>query len=95
MGKLTIAEVEELVKKKTLSPSAAKTMEEKGLVGTRKRGSKRFLKNGKNGTKIYPQLYFSGLGKGNTYTNDMVEIKKEFATLINKYTTVKGEENND
>lgn len=95
MGKLTIAEVEELVKKKTLSPSAAKTMEEKGLVGTRKRGSRRFLKNGKNGTKIYPQLYFSGLGKGNTYTNDMVEIKKEFATLINKYTTVKGEENND
>lgn len=94
MGKLTIAEVEDLVKAKTLNPSAVRDMEEKGLVGTRKRGSRRYLKGAGNGTKIYPQLYFSGLGKGNEYTKDMIEIKKSFANLIKEYTTTKGESKN-
>mgnify|MGYP003149729613 CR=1 FL=1 len=95
MGKLTIGEVEDLKKKGVLSDTAIKGLQNKGLVGTRKRGNRKFLKNVNNGTKIYPQLYFSGLGKGNDYTKDMLEIKEKFTSLIEPYTTTKGEKKND
>ena len=42
----------------------------------------------KNGTKVFPQLYFSGFGKGNKYTNDMKELRTKFNKLIEPYTKI-------
>ena len=44
----------------------------------------------KNGAKVYPQLYFSGFGKGNKYTTDMTKLREDFNKLIQKY-TITGE----
>tara|TARA_Y100000310_G_C20527532_1_gene736808 strand:- start:689 stop:973 length:285 start_codon:yes stop_codon:yes gene_type:complete len=93
MGRLTIQEVEQMKKSGVLTDEAVKDMQDKGLVGSRKRGTRRFLKKTglNNGTKVYPQLYFSGFGKGNKYTNDMKELRNKFSKLIKPYTKTEGE----
>lgn len=93
MGKLTMKEVQDLKNAEVLNDEAIKDMQSRGLVGSRRRGMKRFLKKTglKNGTKVYPQLYFSGFGKGNTYTKDMVALRDKFNDLIKEY-TITGEE---
>ena len=45
----------------------------------------------KNGTKVYPLLYFSGFGKGGKYTTDMTNLRNEFNKLIQKYTKIQGD----
>ena len=88
MGRLTIEEVEQMKNSGVLTDEAVKDMQDKGLVGSRKRGTRRFLKKTglKNGTKVYPQLYFAGFGKGNTYTKDMIALRDKFNDLIKPYT---------
>ena len=49
------------LQKKVEHKKTVDELQTKGLVGTRKRGVKHYLKNGKS--KVYPTLYFSGLGK--------------------------------
>ena len=44
MGKITLTEAENLVKQGTLSKKAFEKMQKDGLVGTRKRGEKRYIK---------------------------------------------------
>jgi|TARA_R100000742_G_C4253528_1_gene71617 hypothetical protein len=85
MGRLTIKEVDDLKKAGVLDTKAVKELESKNLVGTRTRGSKYFFKNGKG--KVYPQLYFKGLGKKTKPSNDMVNLRQEFNKLLNKYAT--------
>mgnify|MGYP005989492883 CR=1 FL=1 len=86
MGKLTIAEVEELNKTGVLSDASVKEMQDKGLVSSRTRNEKRVVKTA-NGTFVTPQFYFQGLN-GNKYSKPMTELKDKVATLINKYTTI-------
>ena len=86
MGKLTIAEVEELSKTGVLSDASVKEMQDKGLVSSRTRNQKRVVKTA-NGTYVTPQFYFQGLN-GSEYSKPMTKLKDEVANLINKYTTI-------
>ena len=85
MGRLTIQEVEKLRKSKVLDDEAVKHLQEQNLVGTRKRGNKRYMSDG-NGGRVSPQMYFQGLGKGKKHTKDMLSLKEEWNQLVNKYT---------
>ena len=83
MGKLTIKEVDELSAAGILDKKTVDELQTKGLVGTRKRGVKHYLKNGKS--KVYPTLYFRGLGKKTKPTKDMTIFRDEFNKLLTKY----------
>ena len=83
MGRLTIKEVDDLTKAGVLDTKAIKELEKKNLVGTRNRGIKYFIKNGKG--KVYPQLYFKGLGKQTKPSKDMVNLREKFNTLLEKF----------
>ena len=83
MGRLTIKEVDDLKKAGVLDTKAVKELESKNLVGTRTRGTKYYFKNGK--VKVYPQLYFKGLGKKTKPSKDMVNLRQEFNTLLDKF----------
>ena len=85
MGRLTIKEVDDLKKAGILDSKAVKELESKNLVGARSRGAKYFFTNGKG--KVYPQLYFKGLGKKSKPSKDMVNLRQEFNKLLNKYAT--------
>ena len=93
MGRLTIDEVDKMKEAGVLTDKAVKEMQDSGLVGSRKRGTRRFMKKTglKNGTKVFPQLYFSGFGKGNPYSKDMKELRSKFSELIKPYTKTEGE----
>jgi hypothetical protein len=85
MGKLTVKEAEELKEKGILSNKAVAEMQKSGLVGTRKRGVRKYMKTA-NGSWVCPQLYFQGLNNSE-YSKRMVEFRDEFNTLLSKYTT--------
>ena len=85
MGRLTIKEVDDLKKAGILDSKAVKELESKNLVGARSRGAKYFFTNGKG--KVYPQLYFKGLGKQSKPSKDMVNLRQEFYKLLDKYAT--------
>jgi len=85
MGRLTIKEVDDLKKAGILDSKAVKELENKNLVGARSRGAKYYFNNGKG--KVYPQLYFKGLGKQSKPSKDMVNLRQEFNKLLNKYAT--------
>jgi|TARA_R100000501_G_C2595900_1_gene94449 hypothetical protein len=87
MGKLTVAEAEQLEKEGVLSSKAIKEMQNSGLVSSRKRNTRRYMKTA-NGSWVCPQLYFQGL-KGAEYSKKMVEFREKFNTLVQKYTTIK------
>tara|TARA_R110000824_G_scaffold329070_1_gene515907 strand:+ start:767 stop:1042 length:276 start_codon:yes stop_codon:yes gene_type:complete len=87
MGKLTVNEAALLQESGVLSKKAVEEMQEKGLVSTRRRNNKRYLKTA-NGTYVTPQLYFQGLA-GNKYSAKMTELKNKFNELANEYTTEK------
>ena len=87
MGKLSISEVEELRSSGILDEGAVKEMQDKGLVGVRKRGNKWFMTT-KNKKRVYPTFYFQGLGRdGANYTGRMNELKNKFAELLKQYAT--------
>ena len=85
MGKLTVKEAEELKKKGILSNRAVTEMQKSGLVGTRKRGVRKYMKTA-DGDWVCPQLYFQGLNNSK-YSKRMVEFRDEFNALLSKYTT--------
>ena len=87
MGKLTVAEAEQLKKEGVLSDVAIKEMQDSGLVSSRKRNTRRYMKTA-NGTWVCPQLYFQGLN-GNDYSKKMTEFREKFNALLNEYTTVR------
>ena len=84
MGKITVNEADALVKKGVLSNKTLKEMQTGGLVSTRRRGTKRYMKTADN-KWVTPQLYFQGFS-GGKYSNKMNEFKEEFNGLITKYT---------
>jgi hypothetical protein len=84
MGKLTIKEVDDLSAAGILDKKTVTELQTKGLVGTRKRGVKYYLKNGNKG-KVYPTLYFSGLGKKDKPNQQMKSFRDEFNKLLTKY----------
>jgi|TARA_R110000787_G_scaffold32693_2_gene86359 hypothetical protein len=85
MGRLTIKEVDDLKKAGILDSKAVKELEDKNLVGARARGIKYYFNNGED--KVYPQLYFKGLGKQSKPSKDMMNLRQEFNKLLNKYAT--------
>tara|TARA_R100000458_G_C8256943_1_gene232937 strand:- start:1203 stop:1469 length:267 start_codon:yes stop_codon:yes gene_type:complete len=85
MGKLTMKEVDDLKKANILDAKAVKELEKKNLVGTRSRAIKYYFKNGKG--KVYPQLYFKGLGKKTKPSKDMINLRHQFNQLLDKYAT--------
>jgi hypothetical protein len=85
MGKLTVAEAEQLAEQGVLSNKAIKEMQDSGLVSTRKRNTRRYMKTA-NGTWVCPQLYFQGLN-GNDYSKKMVEFRDKFNALVTEYAT--------
>ena len=87
MGKLTVAEAEQLKKEGVLTDSTIKEMQDSGLVSSRKRNTRRYMKTA-NGTWVCPQLYFQGLD-GNDYSKRMTEFRDKFNTLLNEYTTIR------
>lgn len=91
MGKLTINEAQKLQESGVLSKKAVEEMQEKGLVSTRRRNNRRYIKTA-SGSWVTPQLYFQGL-KGNRYSTKMTELKNKFNELANQYTTENKENN--
>lgn len=85
MGRLTIKEVDDLKKAGILDSKAVKELEDKNLVGARARGIKYYFNNGED--KVYPQLYFKGLGKQSKPSKDMMNLRQEFNKLLTKYAT--------
>jgi hypothetical protein len=85
MGKLTVAEAEQLEKQGVLSNKAIKEMQDSGLVSTRKRNTRRYMKTA-NGTWVCPQLYFQGLN-GKDYSKKMMEFRDKFNALVTEYAT--------
>ena len=51
MGKLTVAEAEQLKKEGVLTDSTIKEMQDSGLVSSRKRNTRRYMKT-ENGTWV-------------------------------------------
>ena len=87
MGKLTVAETEALKSAGVLSNKAIEEMRDKGLVSTRRKNNKKFMKTS-NGNLVSPQLYFQGIGK-DTYSKEMLELKDKFNALVTKYEKTK------
>lgn len=85
MGKLTVAEAEQLEEQGVLSKVAIKEMQDSGLVSTRKRNTRKYMKTA-NGTWVCPQLYFQGLN-GKDYSKKMVEFREKFNALLTEYST--------
>jgi hypothetical protein len=85
MGGLTIEETQSLIDAGILNNNALLELQERGLVGKRRRRkNKNYVLNMDN-IKVYPTLTFKGHGKGNENSNVMQSIRNEFDTLINKY----------
>ena len=87
MGKITLTEAEGLVKKGVLSKTAFGKMQKDGLVGTRKRGEKRYIKTKEN-TWCTPQFYFQGLNK-KTESDEMKALREAVNEVIRKHTVTK------
>ena len=87
MGKITLTEAEGLVKKGVLSKTAFTKMQKDGLVGTRKRGEKRYIKTKEN-TWVSPQFYFQGLN-GKTESDEMITLRQAVNEVIKKHTVTK------
>lgn len=90
MGKLTVAEAEQLRESGVLSKKALTEMQNKGLVSQRRKSAKRYISTNE-GNLVVPQLYFQGIGK-DSYSAKMTELKNEFNALVNKYATEKNGE---
>tara|TARA_Y100000310_G_scaffold37577_1_gene35272 strand:- start:1364 stop:1645 length:282 start_codon:yes stop_codon:yes gene_type:complete len=85
MGKITVSEAEQLKKDGVLSDSAIAEMQKSGLVGIRKRSTRRYMKTA-DGKWVCPQLYFQGLNNSD-YSKKMTEFREKFNSLLVEYTT--------
>jgi len=87
MGRLTLNEIDKLQEAGILDPEAISEMQERGLVGSRRRRKSTPFMINKGGRKVSPQLYFKGHGGGED-SNQMTTFRKEFNELIEKHTTL-------
>ena len=88
MAKLTTDDVEKLQKEGVLNNSTVKSLKEKGLASSRKRGSKPYMKTKNNGWAS-PQFYFQGIN-GDNPSSKMVELKDKIRKLITEYSTTRS-----
>ena len=85
MGRITVKEAEDLRQSGTLSDDTIKDLQDRGIISNRTRATKRYMFTQKK-TKVYPTMYFRGLGKKETPTKDMVALRKEWTDIIIRYT---------
>lgn len=85
MGKLTVKEATELRESGVLSLKALNEMQEKGLVSQKRHSTRRYMKTNE-GNLVSPQLYFQGIGK-DSYSEKMTELKAQFNSILNNYTS--------
>ena len=93
MGKITVKDATDLVKKGLLSEDDLKKLENENLVSKRASNPKKYVKSA-NGIYVEPMFYFKGLKKDGKYTKDMTKMRKEVNSIISKYAIIKEEINN-
>jgi|TARA_R100000501_G_C2613932_1_gene107850 superoxide dismutase len=91
MGKITVKDATDLVKKGLLSEDGLKKLENENLVSKRASNPKKYVKSA-NGIYVEPMFYFKGLKKDGKYTKDMTKMRKEVNVIIGKYAVVKNNE---
>jgi len=84
MAKLTLNDANALVEKGVLTKDSLKEMQDSGMVSTRSRNTKRFMKAA-DGAEVSPTLYFRG-GSGHAESPKMIELRNKVNELIEKYT---------
>ena len=91
MGKITVKDATDLVKKGLLSEDDLKKLENENLVSKRASNPKKYVKSA-NGVYVEPMFYFKGLKKDGKYTKDMTKMRKEVNVIISKYAVIKNNE---
>ena len=89
MGKLSVADANELLDKGIITKDTLAKMQKDGLVSTRTKSAERYIQSN-NGTWVTPIFYFRGLG-GDKYTTLMTELRTEVSKVIEKHTVNKHE----
>ena len=85
MGRITVKEAEDLRQSGTLTDDTIKDLQDRGIISNRTRATKRYMCTQKK-TKVYPTMYFRGLGKKETPTKDMLALRTEWTNIVTKYT---------
>ena len=89
MGKLSLADANELLEKGIIKKETLEQMQNDGLVSTRSKSVERYIESD-SGVWVTPIFYFRGLG-GSKYTSKMTELRAEVNKVISKYTVGKHE----
>ena len=89
MGKLSVADANELLDKGIITKDTLAKMQKDGLVSTRTKSAERYIQSD-NEAWVTPIFYFRGLG-GGKYTIKMTELRTEVNKVIEKYTVNKHE----
>jgi|TARA_R110000824_G_scaffold19972_6_gene76222 hypothetical protein len=84
MGKLTLNDATALIDKGVLTEESLKEMQETGMVSSRARNPKRYMKT-QDGKEVSPTLYFRG-GSGHQESKQQIELRNKVNELIIKYT---------
>ena len=89
MGKLSVADANELLNKGVITKETLAKMQKDGLVSTRSKSAERYIQSDSE-VWVTPIFYFRGLG-GRKYTVKMTELRTEVSKVIEKYTVNKHE----
>ena len=89
MGKLSVADANELLNKGVITKETLAKMQKDGLVSTRSKSAERYIQSD-NESWVTPIFYFRGLGDSK-YTVKMTELRTEVSKVIEKYTVNKHE----
>ena len=89
MGKLSVADANELLNRGIITKDTLAKMQEDGLVSTRSKSAERYIQSDSE-VWVTPIFYFRGLG-GGKYTTLMTELRTEVSKVIEKYTVNKHE----
>ena len=89
MGKLSLADANELLEKGIIKKETLEQMQNDGLVSTRSKSVERYIESS-DGVWVTPIFYYRGLG-GSKYTSEMTELRAEVNKVIDKYTVNKHE----
>ena len=84
MGKLSLADANELLEKGIIKKETLEQMQNDGLVSTRSKSVERYIESS-SGVWVTPIFYYRGLG-GSKYTAEMTELRAEVNKVIDKYT---------
>ena len=90
MGKLSLADANELLEKGIIKKETLEQMQNDGLVSTRSKSVERYIESSDDGIWVTPIFQYRGLG-GSKYTSKMTELRAEVNKVIDKYTVNKHE----